>query len=330
MHKLSPAKRNKKNTMDYFTLVLQTEDENINALLYSRNKRQLLSDSEQSHTPVKIQKFTKTETGDKIIINDMTKLCTPDQTEYGFQFENIVNPGDQIISIEEIVNNREPSDSVALRGKASYVCETSIVGPRHLKLAEAIFADKTGKITVDLWENRICLIQAGQMFTITELQVREWSGEKKVSTTPQSVIRSITDQALEKINVLEKDIETIAEQTINIPSIDVVKSVKTYIFCSNCSKKTLQATANNIVRCDICGSRMRLVSCKRELSVKVVVLRPIDGDAIELSIAKDTLKSIISLSLQTLNEDELAESLLALENLQIKYDPTKMIITKFL
>ena len=78
-----------------------------------------------------------------------------------------------------------------------------------------------------------------------------------------------------------------------------------------------------------CGSRMRLVSCKKELSIKVVV-RPIDGDAIELSIAKDTLKSIISLSLQTLNEDELAESLLALENLQIKYDPTKMIITKFL
>jgi hypothetical protein len=102
--------------MDYFTLVLQTEDENINALLYSRNKRQLLSDSEQSHTPLKIQKFTKTETGDKIIINDMTKL-------YGFQFENIVNPGDQIIPIEEIVNNREPSESVALQGKAIYVGE---------------------------------------------------------------------------------------------------------------------------------------------------------------------------------------------------------------
>jgi hypothetical protein len=74
---------------------------------------------------------------------------------------------------------------------------------------------------------------------------------------------------------------------------------------------------------------MRLVSCKRQLSVQVLVT-PIDGDAIELSISEDILKSIISSSLHTLNEDELAESLLALENLQIYYDPTNMIVTKFL
>jgi hypothetical protein len=99
--------------VDYSTLVLQTEDKNINALLYSKNKRQLLMDTEQFHTPSKIQKFTKSAQGEKIIINDMTKLSTPDQTEYGFQFEKIANPGDQIIPIEEILNNHEPLDSVA-------------------------------------------------------------------------------------------------------------------------------------------------------------------------------------------------------------------------
>ena len=99
VQKLSPVKRNKKNTMDYCTLVLQAEDKNMDALLYSKNKRQLLMDSKQSHTPLKIQKFTKSATADKIIINDMTKLSMPDQTEYTFQFEKIANPGDQIIPI---------------------------------------------------------------------------------------------------------------------------------------------------------------------------------------------------------------------------------------
>ncbi|CAB4023831.1 Hypothetical predicted protein [Paramuricea clavata] len=258
----------------------------------------------------------------------MTKLSTPDQTEYRFQFEKIANPGDQIIPIEEILNNREPSDSVALRAKAIYVAETTVVGAKNLKLAQAIFADSSGKIRVDLWENQIPLIQAGQMFTITELQVREWSGEKKVSTTVKSVIKSITDEALEKITVSEAEIETIAEKVINVPFIDMVKSVNMSILCSNCSKKILQATANNIVRCDRCGCRMRLVSCKKQLSVQVLV-KPIDGGAIELLIFQDSLKNIIN-SLDTLNEDQVAESLLALDNLQIKYDPTKMIVTKFL
>jgi hypothetical protein len=45
---------------------------------------------------------------------------------------------------------------------------------------------------------------------------------KEMSTTPRSVIRSITDEHIEKITVSEKDIETIAKQTINVPFIDVV------------------------------------------------------------------------------------------------------------
>ena len=89
-------------------------------------------------------------------------------------------------------------------------------------MAEAIFADKTGKITVDLWENHISLIQAGQMFTITNYKFMSGLARKEMSTTPRSVIRSITDEHIEKITVSEKDIETIAKQTINVPFIDVV------------------------------------------------------------------------------------------------------------
>ena len=146
VQKLSPVKRNKKNTMDYSALVLQTEHKKLDALLYSNNKRQFLVDNEQSHTPLKIQKFTKSAVGDKVIINDMTKLSSPDLTECTFQFDKIANPGDQIVPIQEILNNRELSDRVALRGKAIHVGETNVVGAKKLNLAEAIFADKTGKI----------------------------------------------------------------------------------------------------------------------------------------------------------------------------------------
>ena len=80
VHKLSPVKRNKNNTLDYSRLVLQTEQKNMNGLLYSKYKRQILLDGGNAYTPLKIQRFTKSE-DDKIIINDMTKISKADQTE---------------------------------------------------------------------------------------------------------------------------------------------------------------------------------------------------------------------------------------------------------
>ena len=75
VHQLSPSKRNKKDTLYYSTLLLQTsENECQDALLYSKQKHKLLSDSQKSHTPVKIQRFTHTSDGKKLIINDITKI----------------------------------------------------------------------------------------------------------------------------------------------------------------------------------------------------------------------------------------------------------------
>ena len=66
VHQLLPVKRNKKNTIDYSTLLLQTKDEAAQeAFLYSRHKRPLLVDSEKCRTPVKIQRFTYTSDGEK-------------------------------------------------------------------------------------------------------------------------------------------------------------------------------------------------------------------------------------------------------------------------
>ena len=66
--------------MDYSTLGLQTKDELVDALLYSPNKRRMLQDSAASHTPIKLQRFTKMAEGDKVIINDMVNITVPDQS----------------------------------------------------------------------------------------------------------------------------------------------------------------------------------------------------------------------------------------------------------
>jgi hypothetical protein len=134
VHKLSPLKRNRRNTMDYSTLVLQTESDTIEALLYAKTKRPLLVDSVNSHTPLKIQRFTKSSDGKKIIINGIAK-----QGEYTFQYKELER-----------------------RGKAIHVGQIVEVGAKKLKLLQATFSDNTGSIAVDVWEQYAPLIESGK------------------------------------------------------------------------------------------------------------------------------------------------------------------------
>jgi hypothetical protein len=55
-------------------------------LCFSKAKHRLLIKSETSHTPVKINRFTKTDDGSKLIINNMTSVSVADQAEYSFQY----------------------------------------------------------------------------------------------------------------------------------------------------------------------------------------------------------------------------------------------------
>ena len=100
-YQLSPTKRNKRDTMDYSTMILQTSTSTVEGLLYSSAKRPLLAESERSRTPIKIQKFTHTSDGCKVIVNDMTKISNPEQTEYSFQFTDVPTvPAAEMVSVK--------------------------------------------------------------------------------------------------------------------------------------------------------------------------------------------------------------------------------------
>lgn len=57
-----------------------------------------------------------------------------------------------------------------------------IVGERKLELAEAVFADASGSIALDIWEAMIDTIKEGNCYCLSNVLVRIWSGKKKLST----------------------------------------------------------------------------------------------------------------------------------------------------
>ena len=144
-----------------------------------------------------------------------------------------------------------------------------------------------------------------------------------------TTITPIENADLAKITLVERDELCEFSKVINVPCIDIIKSVDGYLLCSNlnCSKKLLQASATAIVRCDKCGSRMRVGSCARQLCVHVVVTPSTGGDPIELTMFQKVLCEVIGNAL-SMGDDEISQCLLALEKITITYDATQNVITK--
>ena len=77
-------------------------------------KRPILMTSMASHTPIKVEHFTKMKDGVKIIINDMMNVAVPDQIEYSFQYAEQI---EVITDVNTINCEKEPYDYVNICGK---------------------------------------------------------------------------------------------------------------------------------------------------------------------------------------------------------------------
>ena len=328
VHKVSESRRNKRNTMDYSTMVLQTSsDKQLSALIYSKTKRKLLVDSERSRTPVKLQRFTYTSDESKVIINDMTKISSPQPTEYLFQFEEVgSNEEEKRTAVREIIDNFNKGDLMSIRGKIVGIAEP-VTKSRGLRVANALFADETGKIELDLWEGHISDVEVGRVYTISPVQVRRWLGKKKVSTVVSSIIRAeVMDESLSGIPLAtEEEIrEGSASSTLTIRNFQCVEKVESYLQCRKCSRKILQAMGTLVVRCDRCGYSMRTEDCpvRRYASV---VMEVTNGSPVHVAIFNDVLEKLLP-ECKNLSDGEVEEMLLLMENVTITYDSDTCIV----
>lgn len=265
VHMLSSPISNKRKTMKYSSLILQTEDKEVDVLLYSPTKRALLFDSERTRTPVKIRKYTYTSDHAKVIINDMAEISHPSPSEYCFQYAELSSK--KCMSVKEIPESSEEGDFVSVIGKIANISDTSTVGTRNLKMVEAILLDTTGKIKISMFEENIASVRQGSIYKILNSRVRCWNGAKKLTTTPTSIISQTEDETLKEMAIEDVLTEENDESTLVVPFIKSVEKVEVYSVCLQCSRKLLQATASLIVKCDRCKHSMILSNCQKRISV---------------------------------------------------------------
>ena len=130
-----------------------------------------------------------------------------------------------------------------------------LFGTKRLNLAQATFADNTGSILVDIWEDQIALVKLGNVYRLTKLQVRMWAGKTKLTSTRESLFTLIADTDLYNVCVLQDDAQSDVIKAVTVLCIDFVKRVESSTHCLSCSPKLLQTTASKTAHCDRCGKQ---------------------------------------------------------------------------
>lgn len=341
VHNLSPQRPNRNNTCEYSTMDLQTsQNKRKQALLYSPNKRSLFSESQRCHTPVKLKKFTFTDDKTKVIINDMTLVSVPKQDEYSFQYSLETEPevSYKKVTVAEILKDGKQWDEVDIQAKVVEIGPVRKVQRRtsakqgqqtqDIDLRQAILADTTGSIHLDIWSRHTEQLKLGTVYHLCPLGVRIWSNQKKLCTTINTNITVVEHQ--HELEALEHEDTPILlddkEMTVN--NILTVDSVEQYTKClnKNCQRKLVQLSAKNIAKCDRCGHTMRISNCESGMMAKIVVEQ--DGETHQLTIMNNVLQTVLGSDYLSLPEYEVAERLLNMENIQLKYRKESRIVSE--
>ena len=192
VHNLCPLKRNKRNTIDYTTLTLQTDATTTQpALCYSKTKRKLLHEHETKRAPIKISRYTKSGDKTKIVINDKTLLAKPDDMDYTFQY---YDDADQPVTplSDLLKDDASKEDNITVCAKVVKVSDPKNVvtqQSRGNKVSEVTLLDTTGTMMLDLWNEQIAQVQIDCVYRFTSLSTSYWNDSKKLSSTINTAIK---------------------------------------------------------------------------------------------------------------------------------------------
>lgn len=159
------------------------------------------------------------------------------------------------------------------------------------------------------------------MYTFTNLQVRVWSGKKKLSTTIRTVVQPVQDPALSQIPIDSTDKET--EETLQVSDVHSVQKIEKYLKCKHCNKKILQGTCTDVIQCERCGFIMRATTCEKSVTAKIVLL---DEQQVSLKI-DDTLLTKMFGDVISIDDKTLAQKLLFLEDFAVTYNTDTLVVS---
>lgn len=89
----------------------------------------------------------------------------------------------------------------------------------------------------------------------------------------------------------------------------------------------MQVSASAFIHCNYCGRHTRVANFKKDICVKFIILRKEDEEKLELTAFGNALTGVCHNILSLSSDQEVAETLLALENIYVTYNLSSMVVS---
>lgn len=328
---LSPIKKSRRpnSTFKYASFTLQTsQTDSLEVLIYSEQKRSLFEESQETRIPIKIKDYAFTDDKEKLVVNDITHISTPKQCEYEFQYTEVKCKPPALTTIIEVLNDTKEWANVTIKGKITRSSETRVVGKNKLKLAEAVIADETAYIPIDIWEEHIPLIAQDKVYTLKSVQLRIWAGKKKLSTTKKTTIELVNEDLNITSDALDEQDDKDDIATVTATKFRRMPRYEMFNRCNWCQRRIPQATTSNVVKCNNCG-----IIKKEDIAIGItstVVVQVETGELLTLKIRDEMLEKILEHDVKEMDEEQLSNELLYKENITLTYDVHNLLVKEIL
>lgn len=200
------------------------------------------------------------------------------------------------------------------------------MGGKKLKLCEGVLADNTAAMPIDIWESHIPKFSLGSVYTLQPVQIRVWSGTKKISTVLKTSVETLTDESLEAIPLLT-DLDDLTDDlsTETIKEFIRVESFDKFLKCMKCHRKIQGNSSSRVVKCQRCGI-MKTQRCQYGLTLKVIV--DIEGlGERTLKMGDDILCKVLNEEVLSMDEDSISELLLFKDSITVTFNTNTYIVT---
>ena len=262
-----------KKGSEYFSFSVQTQEKrNLKAMCFSPKKhKRNIEKRAESGTPSKITKYNPDGKDSNVIwINYNTVVDDADETKVNFSKVVQQTSSSHCLSTQDI-ESIKVYQTVTVKGYVTFgdnIPQQLAMVANRTKL-EGRIIDTKGSIPLTLWNDDIQKVDEGQFYIMENMSVRQYQGQKYLSSTPQSNFQKQTDQLPPlSAHILQEARAELSCTTIHCTRFKSA-TILTYYNCDACGKRVSTRQESSVLKCTSCNSFTSIEDAPKTTAARV-------------------------------------------------------------
>lgn len=180
IHDVSPIKKAKSGHTQYFNCILQGEGSAKKAVCFSPKKHPLLHDASESHSPVKITRYSLSK-NEEIIIADQTRVTLSKATfdcDERFQRDAVISLNDlHSLAPGQLLNTK------CFVGNTQEVVEQKVRSGDVVQKQEVTISDSTSSVKLILYGDYVNSLTEGKSYLLKNVRLNSFKNTVYLNTS---------------------------------------------------------------------------------------------------------------------------------------------------